>query len=246
MAKRPQVELIPSGDPFVAFRRAYRAGTLRDLGGGRFEVPLRHAPKGAVVYEVDPKSGRPLRLVLSTDQPAINSRPAVRSRTVLRFSLYERLAVTAANRKRLELLPHPGPGTQKAREVFAALREGVPPSGETADRARKMARRMPKQFKIDIDGLRALADDVHLLPGDGYVCLAIAGTNGDSANCRPIRTAARNGIWLGSLTSLVIVVPDGVKAVQARADKQQPWRRYAIANGMLRLPNMHYRWRLLR
>jgi hypothetical protein len=30
-----------------AFRRAYRAGTLRDLGSGRYEVPFRHIQAAA-------------------------------------------------------------------------------------------------------------------------------------------------------------------------------------------------------
>ncbi|MDA0160906.1 hypothetical protein OM076_11570 [Solirubrobacter ginsenosidimutans] len=136
--KEPKNNPIPNGDPLVAFRRAYRAGNLRDLGGGRFEVRLRNFPRGAVVYDIDPATGRPLRLTLTTDQPAMPAmhRPAIRSRTVLTFSIYERLPVTKANRRLLALLPHPGPGTKPASEVFAALRTGTAPPAATLKRLR--------------------------------------------------------------------------------------------------------------
>ena len=51
------------GDPMLAFRLAYQQHRLRDLGHGRFDVVFKHLPPGGVVYEVDPGSGRPLRLV---------------------------------------------------------------------------------------------------------------------------------------------------------------------------------------
>jgi hypothetical protein len=45
---------------------------------------------------------------------------------------------------------------------------------------------------------------------------------------------------------LVIAVPDGVKAVKARVNGQRPWRAYPIENGLVRLPDMRYRWRRVR
>jgi hypothetical protein len=102
------------------------------------------------------------------------------------------------------------------------------------------------EFHIDTDGIRALAKDVWLLPGKGYVCLAATLTNGTGASCKPIRQASRDGISRGSPTMLVIAVPDGVKAVKARVNGQRPWRAYPIENGLVRLPDMRYRWRRVR
>jgi hypothetical protein len=243
--KEPRNNPLPTGDPLVAFRRAYRAGNLRDLGGGRLEVVLPHFPRGAVVYDIDPKTGRPLRLTLSTDQPAMPElhRPAIRSKTVLTFSVYERLPVTKANRKLLTLLPHPGPGTKAASEVFAALRTGTAPPAATLKRLRIVP---SHDFGIDKAGIRAVAEGVWLLPGKGYVCLAATLSNGSGTACKPIRTAERNGITMGAPDRLLIAVPDGVKAVQGRPDGHAKWRTYPLENGLARLPSFGYRWRLVR
>ncbi|MDA0160905.1 hypothetical protein OM076_11565 [Solirubrobacter ginsenosidimutans] len=51
---------------------------------------------------------------------------------------------------------------------------------------------------------------------------------------------------MGSADRLLIVVPDGVKAVQGRPDAHAKWRTYPIENGLARLPYFGYRWRLVR
>jgi hypothetical protein len=245
--KEPANNPIPSGDPFVAFRRAYRAGTLRDLGGGRFEARLRNFPAGAVVYQVDPRTGRPLSLTLTTDIPAMPElhRAATRSKTVLTFSVYERLPVTKSNRALLKLLPHPGPGTQDASEVFAALRTGTAPDLATLP-SFPPNRAMVREYGLDLNGTRALADDVWLIPGKGYVCVVQELPNGSGTACRPLRSAARSGIASGDAQQLLIVVPDGVKAVQGRPDAKAKWRKFPIENGLARLPYFGYRWRFVR
>jgi hypothetical protein len=66
------------------------------------------------------EDGRPLRLIIRTDQPARQGRPAIRSTTIVRFSVYETLPATAANRSHLALLPHPGagPGQRAGQQVL--------------------------------------------------------------------------------------------------------------------------------
>jgi hypothetical protein len=226
--KRPKQQPIPTGDPFVEFRRAYRAGTLRELGGGRFEVPFKHAPRGAVVYSVDPATGRPLRLTIAT---------GTQSKTVLRVAVYQRLPVTATNRQQLNVLDHPGPGTQAPSNVFAALRTGDPP--KDARFLELLAKEQP-ELHLDVSGARTLAGDAMLVPGKGYVCLV----RGMDSSCKSIRAAAKGGIATGALDSLVVAVPDGVTSVQAR--RSGKWRRYSVKDGIVHLPNFRYRWRLVR
>ncbi len=51
---------------------------------------------------------------------------------------------------------------------------------------------------------------------------------------------------MGSTSGELIVVPDGVRAVQARQDAKHAWQTYRPVNGVVRLPGMSYRWRLVR
>jgi hypothetical protein len=239
--------MIPSGDPFAAFRQAFRAGELRDLGGGRFEVPFRHLSRGSVVYEVDRQTGRPQRLVIRADQPAFPGRPAVRSTTIVRFSVYEKLPATAGSRTRLALLPHPGsgPGGVPARDVFSALRTGAPPTGARGRRLRDLASHMSR-FHIQADGIRAITRGVYLLPGRGYVCLASAHGAAIGAGCVTVRKAARDGVSTGVPTGTTVAVPDGVRAIEARLHWRGSWRRFKVTGGVALLPGLGYQWRFVR
>jgi hypothetical protein len=226
---------IPTGDPFKAFRRAYRAGTLRDLGDGRFEVPFKHVPRGWVIYDVDPATGQPLRLTVRSGNAA---------KTVVRLKVYERLPVTATNRRLLDELPHPGPGSEPASKYFAVLRTSATPSDPLP--------RIPlagdtKQFGLNPDGARQLAKNVWLVPGKGFVCLVTENENGTGMGCNPLRSASKRGISSGNPSHLLLVVPDGVKSVRARKDAQHDWKTYPISGtGLVRLPALGYRVRLLR
>jgi hypothetical protein len=202
---------------------------------------------GTVVYDIDQRTGQPLRLTISSDQPALPAlhRPAIRSKTVLTFSVYEKLPVTKANRKLLALRSHPGPGTQAPSEVFAALRTGAKPDAATLAKLGRFAKDNP-EFQLELAGTRALAEGVYILPGKGFVCLSAILSNGSGVNCRAIRSAARSGLSMGTTDRLLIVVPDGVKAVKARANARHPWRTVPIKSGFVRLPYFGYRWRLVR
>jgi hypothetical protein len=251
-AKRPALEMVPSGDPMVAFRRAYRSGKLRDLGGGRFEVPFRHVAPGTVVYEVDPTTGRPRRLVIRNDQPALPGRPAHRLLSVIRFSVYETLPETATNRAKLALLPHPGsgPGREPASRYFGALRTGPRPAGALAAKLRRMAGYMshPRgRFGLDPSGIRGAGDGLWLIPGRGYLCLiSDAGAGSLGGTCATVRKAVRDGISIGSLKQVIVLVPDGVVALQARYRWHGPWHEVPLHHGIARLPGLGYQTRLVR
>jgi hypothetical protein len=166
---------IPSGDPLAAFRAAYRAGRLRPLGGGRFELRFPHVPANSMIYEVDPGTGRPRRLTITSPARTIGKR-VFRPKTVVLFTRYEALEPTAANRAKLALLPHPGagPGRTPARNLFVALREGTPPAGEVGRQLRAMAGRLSR-YHVDVDGIRPVTEGIWLAPARGYVCLFTGG-----------------------------------------------------------------------
>lgn len=249
-ARQTAIEMIPVGDPFLAFRRAYRAGRLRDLGQGRFDVRFRHIPAGGVVYEVDQRTGRPNRLVLQSDQPAHRGRPATRSRTVLRFSVYERLPVTPTTRGKLKLLPHPGagPGSESALKHFAALRSGAAPSGELGRRLRGLAQNLGPgtgRSRVDADAIRELVPNVFLMPAErNHVCLALADQAGIGATCVTVRKALKSGISLGDPAGATVVVPDGVASIKARRHYRGRFKSYPVVNSVARLPGLSYEVRL--
>ena len=220
---------LPNGDPFVNFRRAYKAGRLHALGGGRFDVRLKNFRPGDVVYRVDPKTGHPLTLTIKPG-------------TVVRFNVYETLPVTAANRALLDRLPHEGPGSEPASKYFAALRTGTAP----ADFPQGLVKEWVKRFQLDLGGTRELADGVWIVPGKGFVCLAARQQHGSGATCQVLKRASKLGIAMGSTSGELIAVPDGVKAVRAREDAEHAWRTYRPAGGVVRLPSMKWRWKLVR
>jgi hypothetical protein len=260
--RRP-VEPVPTGDPLAAFRRAYRADRLRDLGHGRFEVIFPHLPAGAVIYQVDPSTGRPRRLTIRDRQPAAAGRPTRETITTVTFTVYETLPVTAVNRAKLQLLSHPGagPGTEDPARYFAALRTGTVPSGPEAGQVRGLARNMSR-YRINPDGIRPVADGVWLLPGRGYICLAVVtpplgssgGLGGVGGGCVTVRKALRSGVSVGTVRvsgtrqdmQVTVAVPDGVRAIQARRYWHGPWRSFPVAGGLARLPGLSWQIRLVR
>ncbi|WP_027005463.1 hypothetical protein [Conexibacter woesei] len=227
------------GDPMVAFRLAYQQHRLRDLGGGRFGVVFKHISLGDVVYEVEPETGRPLRLVLSGNPKG--------TREVWTFTTYESLPDTQANRDRLLLLPHPGagPGDEDPATWFRALRDGARPPARWQAVIDKTAG--ARRFGEDPSTARVLTKDVFLVAGRHYVCMdsvsmpsgspKLARMLGPSlgGTCVPIKKALANGIAVGLGDSTILAVRDGVRAVDARR-WTGAWRRFPVRGGYVRLP----------
>jgi hypothetical protein len=267
------VGAIPSSDPLVAFRAAYRAGRLHPLGGGRFDLRLPGSPAGSMTYAVDPGTGRPRRLTIIAPPRRGGGRTHT-SKTVVLFSVYEALEPTAANRARLALLPHPGAGQGRvaARDLFAALREGTAPTGAIGRRLRALAGHMTR-FHVDADGIRPLADGIWLAPGRGTVCLftgggaslrpggggggaagAGAGAGaGVGGTCTTTQVAARRGISVSLLdpiragsSALPVLHPLLVVPDDVRAVKVASGRTFVPRRGLVRLPPRSFNPRLLR
>jgi hypothetical protein len=154
-----------------------------------------------------------------------------------------------------------GPGTEDPARYFAALRTGAIPSGPEAGQVRGLARNMPR-YHINPDGIRPIADGVWLLPGRGYICLAVAtpplGSSGRlggvGGGCVTVRKALRSGVSTGTVTvngnrrdmQVTVAVPDGVRAIQARRYWHGPWRSFPVADGLVRLPGLSWQIRLVR
>jgi hypothetical protein len=256
--RRDPIEMFPSGDPLASFRAAYRAGRLHALGGGRFDLRFTHIPAGALIYAVDPATGRPRTLTLTSPPRTIGTR-RIRSRIVVRFKLYETLTPTAASRAALALRPHPGagPGRTPARELFAALRAGAPTTtSAAADRVRSLATHMHRH--VDPEGIRPVADNIWLASGRGYVCLFVAsspsGEAGVGGTCATTTVAARRGISVSMATTThlkpgaepelrtLLVVPDDVRTVRITSGQTFT----PDANGLVDLPPRTYNPRLVR
>jgi hypothetical protein len=214
---------------------------------------FKHIPAGGVVYEVDPSTGAPRRLITTSPNGG---------KTIMSFTVYETLPDTRANRAKLALLPHPGagPGTERPADHFRALREGAPLAGPYADQVRRMAKSLgaSKRYGIDVAGIRELVPGVWLMPGKGYICMASASKPFGSPSitrklgisvggtCVTVRKALRQGISTGSPRSVIIAVPDGYSAVEARYRWHGPWKRIAAPGGVARLPGLGYEVRLAR
>jgi hypothetical protein len=235
------------GDPMLAFRIAYREHRLRDLGHGRFGVVFRHVSMGDVVYEVEPETGRPLRLVLSGNPDG--------SREVWTFTTYESLPDTPANRDRLLLLPHPGagPGEQDPATYFRALRDGARPPAKWQQAIDRMSSHERDEFGVDPTTARVLTRDVFLIAGRGYLCMdavampsgspKLARTIGPSlgGTCVPIKKAIQNGVT----TNDVVAVPDGTTAIEYRYRWHGAWTRVPVRDGFARIPGLGYQVRLV-
>lgn len=240
-----------TGDPMVAFRLAYQQHRLRDLGRGRFDVTFRNLPPGSVVYEVDPDSGRPLRLIDTNEDG---------SSSVWRFTTYESLPDTKANRDKLLLLPHPGagPGDQDPKAWFRVLREGPRPPARWQKLIDRMGGYAPRRFGEDPSTARMLTKDVFLVAGRHYICMDQVSTRisgspklarmlrGPSigGTCVPIKKAIENGISVGGPDGVTVAVPDGTTAIETRYRWHGPWKRIAAPRGYARLPGLGYEVRL--
>jgi hypothetical protein len=238
------------GDPMLAFRAAYQEHRLRDLGHGRFDVVFRHMPPGSVVYEVDPDSGRPLALVMTNPQ----------SRSVWRFTTYESLPDTKANRDKLLLLPHPGagPGDQDPKAWFRVLREGPRPPARWQRLIDRMGGFTQRRFGEDPSTARMLTKDVILIAGRHYICMDQVSTRisgspklarmlaGPSigGTCVPIKKAIESGVSVGGPDGVTVAVPDGTTAIETRYRWHGPWKRIAAPRGYARLPGLGYEVRL--
>lgn len=251
VSSQHEVDPIPSGDPLASFRLAYRRHLLRDLGGGKFDVRYRHLPPRSVVYEVDPKTALPRRLVVTSGTRWIPGQGRLVSTTVVTFAVYEHLADSAANRQRLALLPHPGagPDNEQPYDHFAALRTGTPPTGARGRTLARFASEMPR-YRLSIAGIRAVAPGVYLIPGRGYVCIAIASRIGVGGSCVTVKKAVERGVSVGtphgSKFVTTIVVPDGVASVKARQYWRGHFRTYPARHGIVHLPGLSYQWLLSR
>lgn len=93
--------LLPGKDPFAAFRQAYASERLRRLSDTRFQVDAAGAGAPTLVYDLDPSTAEPKRLVETTDDAG--GAPALK--VVMTFDTYEVLAPTDANLAALALRP---------------------------------------------------------------------------------------------------------------------------------------------
>src|SRR4051794_22844320 len=233
-------------DPMVQFRQAYRAGRLVAAGPGRYRFsPRSGAGIGlSFTYELDRRTALPRRLIARAVVPAAPGRRAHRDATVFTFSVYEKLPSTDATRAKLQLLAHPGAGPSNvpAARYFEALRTGNAPKGESRRRLASMASHMTR-FHIDAAGIRQARPGVWLLPGRGYVCIAVANGGGLGGSCSTVAQAAARGISVGtSPGGITLVVPDGVRTVLARLPHRR-WRPFPVDRGTVHLPSLGYHWR---
>ena len=236
------------GDPFAAFRRAHRAGHLIRLGPGRYAVkPAAGTPAyGSIVYELNRRTGMPLRQVLETRVPAAAGRAEHRYRSVMRFATYERLPDTTANRQLLNLLPHPGAGPVilDARPHFAVLRTAKPLTAAQRRVARAFEQaRYGAKGQLRVEDARPARAGVVLLPGRGYLCVFVRG----GGTCATIDRAVERGMAFGGsrVDGMVVVVPDGVRSVRGRLPRHA-WRTFAVSDNVAILPNGGHRFRLHR
>jgi hypothetical protein len=240
---------IPDGNPLVAFRRAYRAGQLDDLGGGRFAVRLGQGFAGmSLVYEVDPATALPRKLVLRQAIPAIPGlRPtALHGITVFRFTAYERLPVTAGTRAKLRLLPHAAPeDVGSARSLFATLRTGAAPAAAEARQIARIAG-STASLRLDLGSARTLrAGRLWLVAGPDDVCLVRKGGGGFGMGCVALVATARRGISSGLKGATIVAVPDGVRHAEVRLPGGR-WSRRPVVDGLVRLTGLRSVWRLVR
>ncbi len=229
-------------DPFAAFRRAFEQKRLTQVGPGRYRLDARArtVPEQRIEFQLDPKTARPLRQVITSTIGAGPGRAAHRFVTVIRYTRYERLPDTASNRAKLLLLPHPGAGASKTdpRTVFEPLRRGPRPTVRQRALVQQMAR--SGRFRLTPGDARRAGRGVVLIPGRGYVCAMVGG----AGTCATVDNAVRRGLAFGSTRrGMYVVVPDGVSSLRARVPRH-PWRRFDARDNVVHLPNNGYRYRL--
>jgi hypothetical protein len=237
------------GDPLVAFRLAHRAGELVPAGPSRFRIDPRRVPGTSVgipggsltmTYVLDPHTARPRELTVDAFTPA-RLRPPFRhharhERTITRFTVYERLPDTAANRAKLALLPHPPRSTADPAASFAPLRSSRMPSARLQRLADGMAEH-PNEFHLDASRARLAGTNVVLIPGQGALCAMVNG----GGTCAGLRTVLQHGLAFGGsrIRGMIVVVPDGVRSVRAHLPRH-PMETFAVHGNLARLPNGGY------
>lgn len=233
----------PMIDPFAAFRRAYREKRLAKVADNHYRMTFgREEPKVSLDYELDPKTARPRRLTITSPNPTAGRTNV----TTVDFALYETLEVTPATRAKLALLPHPGagPSTTPAAERFVALRDGAPPAAADERKLARMAHSLGR-YHVDVAGIRVLAPGIWLMPGRGYVCMAVGNAQGTGGTCSTVDTAVRRGLDSGTPGGEVLIaVADDVTAVRAHVPGR--WRTFPVKDGLARLPWPVYERRMVR
>lgn len=234
-------------DPFADFRRAHDAGRLVEVNATTYRMrPDEHAlpPQATLTYELNPRTALPERAILSYTRGV----DGAHDRTVFTYDAYERLPDAAANRAKLELLPHPGAGPSKTdpRTVFAILRDGAP----LTDQQRRLVAIFAKHAlfgkpHFDASSARRGPHGVVLVAGEGYVGLLRNG----GGTLATVDTAVRRGMAIsGSAVnknrSMYVVVADGVKAVRARLPHHR-WRTFPVEQNVAVLPNGGYHFALV-
>jgi hypothetical protein len=246
-AKRAGADPLSDGDPFAIFRRAFRTGKLERLAPRRYRVDLPgNANDGiSAIYDLDEQTALPTRFTLVSNVASRGKR--YENKLVMRFSTYERLPLTQANRTRLRLLPHPGAGPKDdpASRHFAVLRGEGRPSSDALRAIERFARQATR-FALDADGARTISAGHYLIPGHGYICLATAQQAGFGASCITIARAVRRGIASGTPGQrLTVAVPDGVTALRTR-QRGGGTATVAVRNNGATLPPDTYEWRFVR
>lgn len=251
----------PFDDPLLAFRAAYRRHRLKQIDPQTFQVRLpantrKQTGVGTLTYVLDPRTARPLRLVVRSEPAPAHAnalaRKAARNVVTYTFSVYERLPNTSLNRQRLALPAGAGKGPPAidARQHFAALRSGRVLTESQRTVARSLAaafasrsRRTHLRRAMFPAQARRIGTLGALMPGDDSLCLFVKG----GGTCSTTKQALRSGIALSgsNIRGMLVVVPDGVTALQGRLPRHS-WRTFHVENNTATLPNGGYHFRLVR
>ncbi len=247
-ARTTATSIIPNGDPARAFRDAYRDGTLQKVDDTTYRAEL--GPGITATYTLHEGSGLPERLVLHADPPAFSQGNTASGETVIQFTTYEVLDATAANRKRLQMSPHPRQGDRAPADSFAALRGSRVPSTTDRERLATVVRGLDadSRFGISVSEIRELADGAWLLPGRRHVCLAVVSgpTSGApiATACATTSRAVQRGLAVEA-GATTIALPDGVRAVRITLTDGRTTT-IRSNTGLLRVPEQAIRYALAR
>ena len=243
------------GDPFADFRRAHDAGQLVRVNATTYRVrpdKRSFAPGSTLTYELDPRTALPARATLAYTRgagPSPSVLDGARYCFVFTYDIYERLSDTAANRAKLQLLPHPGAGPSKTdpRTVFAILRDGAPLTSKQQQLVANFAKHsFFGRPRFDATSARRGPRDVVLIAGDGYVGMMRDG----GGTLATVDTAVKRGMAIsgGAVDKrhrMYVVVADDVKTIRARL-RHHPWRTFPINQNVAVLPNGGYHFVLVR
>jgi hypothetical protein len=230
------------GDPMRAFRLAKRAGVLVRTGPNSYRVdPTRIAGSSRVVggqpltYVLDPRTALPRALIIRWGAyTALGGFHHPAGTAVTRFTTYEQLPDTTANRAKLRMLPHPAVSTAGPARYYALLRHG-----RRLTSAEKQVVDHVGDGQLGLDPRRARAGraGVVVIPGRGALCVQIGG----AGSCGSLHTALREGMGLGGsdIDGQWVLVPDGVRSVLARLPRH-PWQRFRVIDNLVQLPNGGY------